>query len=329
MTGKIGRHRKPGPLAVALRTTGALVAGAALAGTAAASAQAAVPGPDHRGGDRGSDRVSAATAGTGAVRAVGLADAPAGDVQDRFDARHDDGPSLAADLGDGLGTPLDGGRDAEPDTGSDTLASRLDDDPGADLGPRTLDAPGDGADRLGGRADERDLVPAEPGDGGDRPTAQELLKVAESQVGVHEDGGGETKFQDWYMSTDRAKETVRRDGGSISGYKDASWCSMFVSWVGNKVGFSDQVGQDAWTIAHAEWFKDEGRWGTKPKPGAVVFFSWDGGKSLDSIEHVGFVVKDNGDGTVETVEGNTSNAVKMRTRDTDQIVGYGYPDYAK
>ncbi|MQY02495.1 C40 family peptidase [Actinomadura macrotermitis] len=161
------------------------------------------------------------------------------------------------------------------------------------------------------------------------PTADDAIKKALTQVGVKENRNGETKFQDWYMSTARAKETVKRDGGSIKAYNDAQWCDMFVSWVGQQIGFDHQTGQDAWTVAHAKWFKSQGRWGTTPKPGAIVFFAWDGGKSLDDIVHVGMVIKDNGNGTVRTVEGNTGNAVQVKTRDTDQIVGYGYPDYAK
>ncbi|MFL6056278.1 MAG: hypothetical protein ACJ72W_25765 [Actinoallomurus sp.] len=39
------------------------------------------------------------------------------------------------------------------------------------------------------------------------------------------------------------------------------------------------------------------------------------------------VIKDNPDGTIQTSEGNTDNAVKIRTRSTDNVVGYGYPEY--
>ena len=42
-------------------------------------------------------------------------------------------------------------------------------------------------------------------------------------------------------------------------------------------------------------------------PGAVVFFSWSGSKSIDDIDHVGLVLKDDHDGTIQTVEGNTDN----------------------
>lgn len=159
--------------------------------------------------------------------------------------------------------------------------------------------------------------------------ADDVIKLAEKQIGIAENGSGSTKFQDWYMSTDRAEETVRRDGGDIEGYSAAAWCSMFISWLGTELDFSDQMGQDAWTVAHAEWFKDQDRWGTTPRPGAVVFFNWAGGKSLDDIEHVGLVVEDNRDGTIKTVEGNTDNAVRERERSTSDVVGYGYPEYAK
>jgi cell wall-associated NlpC family hydrolase len=91
------------------------------------------------------------------------------------------------------------------------------------------------------------------------------------------------------------------------------------------------MGWDAYTVQHASWFKKTDRWGKKAKPGAVVFFDWKNGSkgSIGGIDHVGLVVKDNGDGTVKTIEGNSNNEVQKKTRDKSQIVGYGYPDYAK
>ncbi|MEU9886108.1 CHAP domain-containing protein [Sphaerisporangium sp. NPDC051011] len=161
-------------------------------------------------------------------------------------------------------------------------------------------------------------------------SAQQLLKLAESQIGVSENSlGGGTKFHRWYMESPRAQETVARDGGKISDYANAAWCDMFVSWVGSRLGMEDAVGIDAWTVAHAKWFEQQGRWGETPRPGAVVFFAWNGSKDVDAIDHVGFVIHDNGDGTIKTVEGNTDNGkVQVRTRSTDQVVGYGYPTYA-
>jgi len=163
-----------------------------------------------------------------------------------------------------------------------------------------------------------------------RVTAKDVIALAEKQVGTSADGSGNTKFTRWYMTTPRARQTVARDGGSVGGYAGAEWCDMFVSWVGNRLGISSTFGEDPYTVTHAQWFQAQKRWGTTPKPGAVVFFSWSGGKSADAIDHVGLVVKDNGDGTIQTVEGNTNGGeVAAKTRDTSTVVGYGYPAYAK
>ncbi|MFL6053329.1 MAG: CHAP domain-containing protein [Actinoallomurus sp.] len=158
------------------------------------------------------------------------------------------------------------------------------------------------------------------------PTANDALKVALSQVGTTEDAGGGTKFNRWFMVSPFAKAGVARDGGAIGDYAKASWCDMFVTWVGAQADVKG-IGGDAFTPAHARWFQRQGRWGHVPKPGAVVFFSWNGGKSADNIDHVGMVIKDDHHGTIQTVEGNTDNAVKIRTRSTDSVVGYGYPEY--
>ncbi len=161
-------------------------------------------------------------------------------------------------------------------------------------------------------------------------TAQQVLDLASRQIGVTENAqGGGTKFQSWYMSSPRAKETTARDGGRIRDYANAPWCAMFVSWVGEQAGIRPTMGWDAYTVAHARWFKKNDHWGTTPKPGAVVYFDWSGGKSIDGIDHVGFVKKDNGDGTITTIEGNTGNGkVEQRVRPTSQVVGYGYPVYS-
>ncbi len=159
------------------------------------------------------------------------------------------------------------------------------------------------------------------------PTASDALKLAQAQVGVTEDAaGGGTKFQKWFVSSPWAERGVQRDGGAVSDYTNANWCDMFVSWIGAQLGVKG-MGADAFTRTHAQWFKDQGRWGENATPGAVVFFSWSGSKSIDDIDHVGMVMKDNRDGTIQTIEGNTDNAVKIRTRDVSSVVGYGYPEY--
>ncbi|MFC6882499.1 MULTISPECIES: CHAP domain-containing protein [Actinomadura] len=161
-----------------------------------------------------------------------------------------------------------------------------------------------------------------------KPSA--VVKLAEEQVGTKEGKGGQTKYHRWYVSTPNAERTARRDGGSVSEYNGAEWCNMFVSWVGAQLGVKD-MGWDAYTVEHAKWLERNGRWGHTARPGAVVFFDWQNGSrgGIDDIDHVGLVAKDNGDGTISTVEGNTDNQVQRKVRDKSQVVGYGYPDYAK
>jgi hypothetical protein len=158
--------------------------------------------------------------------------------------------------------------------------------------------------------------------GAKRVTAKQVIALAKDQIGIREGRSGRTKFNRW------AVRTIKRDGGSGAAYRSAPWCDMFVSWVGDKLGISDTMGIDVWTVRHAKWFKKRDRWGHRPRPGAVTFFSWDGNKIRD-IEHVGFTIKDNRDGTIQTVEGNTDDKVAIRKRPKSSVVGYGYPEYKK
>jgi hypothetical protein len=159
-------------------------------------------------------------------------------------------------------------------------------------------------------------------------TAEQVIKLATSQIGNGENRAGESKFNKWFMDDPRTLLMIKRDGGSLAAYKNAAWCDMFVSWVGDRLGLSKSMGFDAYTPQHAQWFKDHGRWGNRPRVGAVTFFSWNG-HTISDIDHVGFFIKDNGDGTIQTVEGNTQNTVAIRTRNKANVVGYGYPDYRK
>ncbi|GAA2582179.1 CHAP domain-containing protein [Actinomadura fulvescens] len=160
-------------------------------------------------------------------------------------------------------------------------------------------------------------------------TSAEAIKVAMKQVGITEGRDGQTKFHDWYMTTNEAKLTAKRDGGDPAEYSGAAWCNMFVSWVGAQAGVKG-MGWDAYTVQHARWLDKNNKWGQQAKPGALVFFDWQNGSSggIDGIDHVGMVVKDNGDGTISTVEGNISSSVVKKVRPKSSVVGYGYPDYA-
>jgi len=149
-------------------------------------------------------------------------------------------------------------------------------------------------------------------------TLDSVLKEAESQIGYVEypAGSNRTRYGQWY------------------GMDGQPWCAMFASWLFRN-GL-DAIGDKfAYTPTGAAQFKQVNRWGTKPRPGAFVFFDFP--DSVTRIQHVGIVVKVNADGSITTIEGNTSSGtsgsqdngggVFRRTRKTS-IVGYGYPEYA-
>lgn len=122
-------------------------------------------------------------------------------------------------------------------------------------------------------------------------TAQKFLEVAESQLGIAEAPVNKTKY------------------GKFTGHDEQPWCGSFVMWCANEAGFK-AMPNVVYTPAGADAFKGKGLWANpqtyKPQPGDIVFFNFDGRR----IEHVGIVIKDNGDGTITTVEGNTSPDTK-------------------
>jgi hypothetical protein len=93
------------------------------------------------------------------------------------------------------------------------------------------------------------------------------------------------------------------------------WCGSFVMWCANQVAL--KVPNCVSTQAGAKAFLDRGLWQTAeeatPLPGDIVFFDFPG-DGIDRISHVGIVVKDNGNGTVTCVEGNTSSDKKGNQR---------------
>ena len=112
---------------------------------------------------------------------------------------------------------------------------------------------------------------------------------------------------------------ARAEIGTVEGPKDNEtkygaftkknflpWCGSFIMWCANEIGFKDMP-DVVYTPAGVAKFQGMGAWSSAasahPKPGDIVFFDFPGGEAVD---HVGIVVKDNLDGSVVTVEGNTS-----------------------
>lgn len=157
-------------------------------------------------------------------------------------------------------------------------------------------------------------------------TVARVLDVARSQLGRVEPGVGNddpgnqlTPYGTWYAAW-----------SGQPAFRDTYWCAMFVSWVLATAGFTPtEAGRFGNCNPWIQWFKNQGRWGATPRPGAVVFFSWDGDARA---EHVGIVESLRVDGRVVTLEGNATipgrhDGVYRMVRSRGSIVGYGYPPY--
>lgn len=141
-----------------------------------------------------------------------------------------------------------------------------------------------------------------------------VLSVARSQLGTREYSDGSSKYGSWY---ERMKPAP--------GFATGAWCQMFTGWCANEAGLSEEAfPRLAYTPYAVQWFKDRGRWGTKPRVGALVYYNFPGG---DFVDHVEIVEAVRADGSIVTIGGNVGNAVKRLVRRSN-IAGYGYPDYA-
>jgi hypothetical protein len=147
-------------------------------------------------------------------------------------------------------------------------------------------------------------------------TAGDVLAVAASQIGYHSSSTS-SKYGAWY---------------GVNGY----WCAMFVSWCAAQAGATDIIPRHAYTPSGAQWFRDRGLWHSGvagAQAGDVVYFDFGKGR----ISHVGFVEASLGDGSVSTIEGNTSSTDSgnqrsggwvARKRRKAYVVGYGRPGYS-
>jgi hypothetical protein len=119
--------------------------------------------------------------------------------------------------------------------------------------------------------------------------AADFVAKAKSQIGVKE-------------SPANSNKTIY---GKFTKHDGQPWCGSFVMWCADQVKFKG-IPNCVYTPAGVSGFQGKGQWlnhqTAKPKPGDIVFFSFSG----KGTEHVGIVLKDNGDGTVTTIEGNTT-----------------------
>jgi hypothetical protein len=158
-------------------------------------------------------------------------------------------------------------------------------------------------------------------------------------------------------------EVAKKEVGTVEGPKDNEtkygawmkvnfqpWCQSFVSWTAFTSGLDPKkYPKTASTVAAADWFKKNNRWADArnddPTPGDWIYFDFpDDG--VNRISHVGLCIKNNGDGTIQVIEGNTSGTAKGDQRNggmcvektrayvknkkglLNAVVGWGRPVYA-
>jgi hypothetical protein len=164
-------------------------------------------------------------------------------------------------------------------------------------------------------------------------TLEAIIQVAKKEIGTIEGPkDNETKYGAW------------------SGANFQPWCQSFVSWSAFTSGLDPKrYPKTASTVAAADWFKKNNRWADArnddPTPGDWIYFDFpDDG--VNRISHVGLCIKNNGDGTIEVIEGNTSGTAKgdqrnggmcvLKTRGYEKnnkkklmnaVVGWGRPIY--
>jgi hypothetical protein len=130
-------------------------------------------------------------------------------------------------------------------------------------------------------------------------------------------------------------EVAKKEIGTIEGPKDNEtkygawmkvnfqpWCQSFVSWCAHTAGVA-KFPKSASTVAASDQFKKENRWADArnddPTPGDWIYFDFpDDG--VNRISHVGLCIKNNGDGTIQVIEGNTSGTAKGDQRNGGMCV---------
>ena len=114
------------------------------------------------------------------------------------------------------------------------------------------------------------------------------------------------------------------------------WCAAFVSTVSLQCGLRDIMPTECGCPPMIRLYQDIDRWveddAYVPSPGDVIFYDWQDsgvGDNVGQSDHVGIVVGCT-NGMTTIIEGNNSNAVKLRQIAVNDrfIRGYGVPDFA-
>jgi hypothetical protein len=152
------------------------------------------------------------------------------------------------------------------------------------------------------------LQPAQPVAGG-TPAGQAIVNLVRGEVGQAEQPPG---------SNDSPRIAQYRQATAGSGV--GPWCAYFTSWAAREAGVPlGDAGQGFGRVDDVyAWAQRAGKaipaGGGTPQPGDLIV--WD--------EHIGVVEAMLPDGRIQTIEGNSSDAVTRRTHDASGDGALGY-----
>jgi CHAP domain-containing protein len=150
---------------------------------------------------------------------------------------------------------------------------------------------------------------AVPTSAGGTPAGQAMLNAVRNEVGVAEQPPG---------SNDSPRIAQYRQATAGSGV--GPWCAYFVSWAARSAGVP--LGDSGQGFGRVDdvyaWAQKTGKAITAgsgpPQPGDLIV--WD--------EHIGIVESVGADGSISTIEGNSSDKVNRRTYGSDGGGAVGY-----
>jgi CHAP domain len=177
-------------------------------------------------------------------------------------------------------------------------------------GTAEVDAPTLGAPGVVGTTGLDTLLPTQGLPGATGGAGQQIVRVAESQIGQTEQppGSNESPAIAGYRTA---------TAGAVPG---APWCAYFASWAARQAG--EPLGANGEGLGSAaqiaSWAQSTGRAipngpGVTPQPGDLIVFG---------DEHVGIVKEVLPNGDIQTIEGNYENKVALNVRTPTEATSY-------
>ncbi|WP_346905996.1 glucosaminidase domain-containing protein, partial [Clostridium sp.] len=158
-------------------------------------------------------------------------------------------------------------------------------------------------------------------------TAVNILNEARKYLGVEQGSSTHQSIINEYNSIKPLPV-----GYQVTYYDD--WCDTFISFLAIKTGAVDLIGRECGVERHVNIFKKLGIWiedgSITPKPGDIITFNWDINSQPNDgwADHIG-IVESVSNGTITTIEGNSSRSVRRRNYSigNGNIRGYARPSY--